>query len=313
MATTAKLLTRFSSVLGLLLAIAPAVLAQNVTIAPGLRAGDEFRLEIVRIRENSQRPQQNGRSTTAVDVRVASVAATGIALDWTAGQTSFDNQQMADDPLVAAASNAVRGLKMRILLNARGEYAGLGNQTEVAAALRKGTDVIVRGLLAKIPLEQRKPFERMIAQALSPATMIASATRETQIYFSLHGIALAVGETVERRIDQPNPLGSGAIPAIWRVRLDSASAESAVARTTMTYDSAALKEMTRALAEQSGKPIPPEVMAQIPPIEMADDGNYVFDRTVGLMREVGVNRRMTTGANRRLDGWEIRLVAPPKR
>jgi hypothetical protein len=55
------------------------------------------------------------------------------------------------------------------------------------------------------------------------------------------------------------------------------------------------------------------VLAQIPPIEMADDGQYVFDRTVGLMREVVVNRRMATGANRRLDGWEIRLVAGPPR
>ena len=311
MATTGNLLSRVSFVLGALLAIAPVVHAQNVTIAPGLRAGDEFRIEIVRIRENSQRPQQNSRSTTPVDVRVASVAATGIALDWTAGPTSIDNRQVADDPLIVAASEAIGGLRLRILLNAQGAYAGLGNEAEVAAGLRKGTDVIVGSLLAKIPLEQRKPFERMVAQALSPATLIASATREAQIYFSLHGVALGVGETVATKIDQPNPLGTGAIPATWRVQLESASAESAVLRTTTTYDSAALKAMTRALAEQSGKPIPPEV--QVPPIQMADDARYLFDRAVGLMREVVVNRRMTAGANQRLDGWEIRLVAPPKR
>lgn len=313
MATTGKRLSCASALLVLLSLITTAVHAQNVTIAPGLRAGDEFRIEIVRIRENSQRPQQNGRSTTPVDVRVASVGATRLALDWTAGQTAFDNHQMADDPLLVAASNASGGLTLRILLNATGEYTGLGNQAEVAAALRKGTDVIVRGLLAKIPLEQRKPFERMVAQALSPATLIASATREAQIYFGLHGVALGVGETVETKIDQPNPLGTGAIPAMWRVRLDSASAESAVVRTTTTYDSAALEQMTRTLAEQSGKPIPPEVLAQVPPIEMADDGRYLFDRTLGLMREVVVNRRMTAGTNRRLDGWEIRLVAGPRR
>jgi hypothetical protein len=313
MAPNRKLLHCASSVLGLLSAIAPPVHAQAVTIAPRLRAGDAFRIEIVRIRENSQRPQQNGRSTTPVDVRVDSITATGIALDWTPGQTAFDNRQVANDPLLAAASNAIGGLRLRIMLNADGEYVGLGNQGEVAAALRKGTDMIVSSLLAKIPPEQRTAFAGMIAQVLSPATLLASATREAQMYFGLHGVALGVGEAVDTRIEQPNPLGTGTIPTVWRVRLESASAESAVVRTTTTYDAAALKEMTRALAEQSGKPIPPAALAQVPPIAMADDGQYLFDRTIGLMREVIVNRRMTAGANRRLDGWEIRLVAGPKR
>jgi hypothetical protein len=313
MPATQNLLSRASSVVGLLLSLAPAVHAQSVTITPGLRAGDEFRIEIVRIRENSQRPQQNGRSTTPVDVRVASVTTTGIALDWTSGQTSFDNRQVADDPLLAAASKAIVGLKLRILLNADGEYTGLGNQAEVAAALRKATDVFVRALAAKLPVEQRAGFEKMVRQVLSPASLIASATREAQIYFGLHGVALAVGEAVDTRIQQPNPLGTGAIPAVLRVRLESATDASAAVRTTITYEASALKEMTRALVEQSGRPVPPEALAQLPPIEMADAGRYLFDRTVGLMREVMVNRRMTAGANQRLDGWEMRLVAGPKR
>ena len=54
-------------------------------------------------------------------------------------------------------------------------------------------------------------------------------------------------------------------------------------------------------------------LAELPPIELADDGRYVFDRASGLMREIVVNRRVSAGAVRRLDGGVIRLGEAPKR
>ena len=85
--------------LALALFTATASAAQDVEIAPRLRAGDTFRLEVVRVRENSQQPQLNGRSTTPVDVRVDSVTPTGMTLEWTQGPTTFENPQVAGDPL----------------------------------------------------------------------------------------------------------------------------------------------------------------------------------------------------------------------
>jgi hypothetical protein len=46
---------------------------------------------------------------------------------------------------------------------------------------------------------------------------------------------------------------------------------------------------------------------------MDDDGRFVLDRTVGLMRELVVNRRISAGKDQRLDRWEIRLVREPQR
>ena len=66
--------------------------------------------------------------------------------------------------------------------------------------------------------------------------------------------------------------------------------------------------LTQSFAKQAGKPIPPEELAKLPPIEMADEGAFVFDRKRGLMREVKVNRRIVVGPNRRLDAWEIRVI-----
>jgi hypothetical protein len=64
--------------------------------------------------------------------------------------------------------------------------------------------------------------------------------------------------------------------------------------------------LTRSLAKQAGSPTPPEQFINLPPMQMSDEGTFVFDRKRGLMREVKVNRRVSVGPNRRLDAWEIR-------
>ena len=48
-------------------------------------------------------------------------------------------------------------------------------------------------------------------------------------------------------------------------------------------------------------------------MKMSDDGRFVHDRRVGLMREVIVDRRSAAGTEQRLDRWEIRLVRGPQR
>jgi hypothetical protein len=313
LSTNGRTSIRSGLALALFTATASTASAQDVEIAPRLRAGDTFRIEIVRVRENSQQPQLNGRSTTPVDVLVDSVTTTGKTLEWTQGPTTFENPQVAANQLVAAASNAVRGIKLRITLSADGEYSGLANEAEVTTALRKRTDTIVQAILPKLPLEQRATFEKMIAQLLSPALLIASATREPQMYFGLNAVSLAVGEVVDAKIDQPNPLGAGVIPTVFRVTMESATSASADLRTTTTYDAAALRQMTGAMIAQSGDGLSEKDLAELPPIELADDGRYVFDRVSGLMREIVVNRRVSAGAVRRLDGWVIRLGEAPKR
>ena len=91
-----------------LLAIAAPADAQDISIVPTLRAGDSFQLEVIRIRENSAQPQQNGKSTTRVDVRVLSTNADGSVIEWVPGPTVFANPQMAANPLVGFASQGIQ-------------------------------------------------------------------------------------------------------------------------------------------------------------------------------------------------------------
>ena len=52
----------------LVYACAACGLAQEVTLLPRFKAGDRFRLELTRTREDSRRPQANGTGRTPVDV-----------------------------------------------------------------------------------------------------------------------------------------------------------------------------------------------------------------------------------------------------
>lgn len=307
-----SLRVRLSTIALFVVCAAPAQ-AQDIAIKPLLRAGDQFRLEVTRVRENSARPQLDGKSTTPVDVRVEAVTENGITLAWTSGATTFDNPQLAQNPMLLAAAKAVAGLALRLNLTADGKLTGLANEAEVVSRLKATVDAIVSVLAAKLPDEQKKPFQAVIGQLLAPSVLIASATREAQIYFGLNGIAVTAGEPVERSVDQPNPLGSGSIPAMLTISAESATADSAILVTKSTYDPESLRKVTLGFIEQSGRRVPPDALAKLPPLQVDDTGRYVLDRTTGLMREATVNRHVSAGANQRVDGWEIRLTQPPPR
>jgi hypothetical protein len=288
------------------------VAAQEVGIAPRLRTGDQFRLEVVHTRENSSRPQQNGKSTTPIDVRVLT-AADFMLLDWTPGPTVFDGSQIAQDPLVVGAASALNGMILRVALKGDGEFAGLINAEEIAPRLQGAVDSIITGLAARLPAAQQKSFRDLVSQFLSPAVVLESATRDAQMFFGLNGLMVSVGNDVEARIDLANPLGAGSIPATVRIRAESATNDSAVLSTKTTYDSAALLKFTQALAAQSGAGAAAGEIAKVDSLEMNEDGRYVLDRSLGLMREVVVSRRVVAGPERRLDRWEIRLLTAPRR
>jgi hypothetical protein len=287
--------------------------AQDVTIAPKLAVGDEFRLGLVRTRDNSAQPQQNSTSRTVISVRVTSAGADGYVLDWVPGETVVDNQQLAQNPVAMAAVEAVRGLRFRLRLNADGELTGLANQDEILPKLKSMMDTIVQQILAGIPDDERTAMMSFMNQVLSPEVLVSSATREAGIYFGLNGVSLASGEVAEIALQQPSPFGGGVIPGIFRVRMDSITTNSVSLTTETTYDSTALLRLTESLIKQAGQPIPPSELAKVPPIDMNDDGTFVFDRTVGLMREVTMIRRVVAGTSQRLDRWEMRLLDGPKR
>ena len=292
---------------------AATIRAEEIEIAPQLRADDEFSLRWIHTRENSSRPAQNAKSTTTVAVRVLTATPKGLTLAWTPGDSSIDNPQLARDPMITAAMDAVRGVSLHLKLSPEGEYTGLSNQDEVVSRLQKAVDGMMRELMNKLPEEKRSQFQSMIGSVLSPTMLIASATRDAQTYFGLNGATLDVGKPVEVEIQQPNPFGGEPIPARLRATAASATSTEAVINTTTTYDPAVLVKMTEALVAKTGQSLTSEQIAKAPPMKMADEARYVFDRKLGLIREAQLERRVEAGPTRRLDRWDIRLLKAPTR
>jgi hypothetical protein len=110
-------------------------------------------------------------------------------VDWIAGATTIDNPEVAQNPLLRAASDAVGGLTLRVRLNAEGEFAGLANEAEVASKLQPAIDIIVGDLMAKTPEDQRQGLKALLGQFLSPAAVITMAARDAQIYLGLNGVS----------------------------------------------------------------------------------------------------------------------------
>jgi hypothetical protein len=295
------------------LVLSTPVRAQEVSVTPKLRDGDAFRLEVTRLRDHTQRPQHNGRSTTVVDVRVVTATKDGVTLDWIPGDTTFENPAIAADPLFQAMARTGKGFSLRLTLNALGEMTGIANEAEVQAKLKLMLDTMVGELMARVPAEERPKFEAFMKQTLSAPVLLGLVSREAGLYFGLNGAELTVGRPVEVDLEHPAPFGGGTIPSRLRVEAGPATADAVSLTTTTTYDGAALLKLTRTFMEQAGTKVSDEELAKVPPFEMHDSGTYSLDLRSGLMREVTVDRHVNIGPNRRHDGWTIRLVQAPAR
>jgi hypothetical protein len=292
---------------------AATVTGEEIEIAPRLRAGDEFRLEFIHTRENSSRPAHNAKITSAIIVRVLTATPEGWTLEWIADDASIDNAQLAREPAVTAAMAAMRGVSLNLKLGPDGEFTGLANEQEVVSRLQAAVDAMMRELKSTIPEEQRPTFQSMMSSVLSPAMLLASATRDVQMYFGLNGATLEVGEPLEVEMQQPTPLGGEPLPCRLRVTAASATETEAVIVTTTTFDGAVFTKMTEAMLAKAGQSPRPEDPASLPPMKMTDEATYTFDRKLGLTREARIERRIDAGPARRVDKWNIHLRKAPKR
>ena len=287
------------------------VSAQEIRVAPLLKAGDEFGLEIKRLRRDSANPSQNAMASSQYDVRVVEAEADGFVLEFTRrNETTSDGAKSSS---FNSAPDFLEGLPIRVLLTRDGEYAGLENEEDVLSQMRRSTDAFVREALQKVPPDQRATSQKMAGQLFSPTMLLTVATTDIQTYFGLAGFSLNVGKVTVEEIEQVNPLGGKLVPGRFRAAVDAVSTDSVSITTTTSYDVTEVLRSLTTIAAQNGKPFPESELAKLVP-ELSDEGRWILDRRFGLMREVIIDRRVImTKEHQRFDRWEIRLLRTPKR
>jgi hypothetical protein len=247
----------------LLTAFPAAAAAQPVEITPRFKAGDEFRLDFTRERQTPR--VTNISSRTTVTIRVLSTGPEGTELEWVQGDTQFSDPQVAKNPIVGAALDAARGLSFRLGLDADGRFVRLVNDEEVLGKLQALADNLIAQVAAIMPEAQRADLTATMRQVLSPTLLRSSATRDIEMYFALNGTRFLAGEMVEVESEVANPFGSDPLPATLRIRLDSATADTASLTATTVFGPDAIRAVTATFAQQAGKPIPADALATLPP------------------------------------------------
>lgn len=299
------------SILIAAISLTTALVAQEIQIRPRLVAGDAFQLEVTRAREDSSNPRANYTARTPVSVRVVSAGAEGFILDWRPGLTRLEGAAAAD-PVLGTAGRILGDVQLRIVLDADGAFERLANEAELLPKLQAAIDFVIRESQRGMKPDEAKRAETLVRSLLSPANLVNIATRDPQTYVSMYGAELRVAEAVEVPLEQPNPFGGEPLPAILRVRLDTVTAESAGISSTVTYQGDALKKMTIGLLSQAAVAPPPEELAKFR-LDMSDESRYVFDRRLGLFREVTTDRLISGNGARRVDRCVIRLLTEPRR
>ncbi|MBN8733820.1 MAG: hypothetical protein J0L64_25010 [Acidobacteria bacterium] len=286
--------------------------SQDLTLRPTLQVDDTFELEIIRLREDSRRPQMNGRSRTPIHVRVLESNPKGFLLEWKQGATEFDNPEIIKNPIAAAASNAAKDLVLQLELNPAGQFARLRNEAEVTAKLQTVMESLLAALGRQIPdSQQRQQVDSLVRRLMSPPVLLASATRDSQTYFALNGAMVNKEKPFTADLQQPSPFGGGTIPARFRLTLDSLDAHSASLTTTTTYDPQAVARFSAQLLAQTS-PAPHAAAQAAPALHIEDSAAYTYNRAFGLMSDVVVRRRVSaSGTLNALDGWDIRLTRRP--
>lgn len=283
-----------------------AFLGFEPSLKPRWRAGDEFTVEIIRKREDSRRPASNGTSTTRVRAKVLETEPARSVVDWVPGPTSFSNAAVAQNPILLKSADALKDVHLELILDEDGNYSGLRNESEVSAKLEN----MLRIMLSEWGSEPQ--VQNSIRQVLNPQVLLGSVTREAQMYFSLGGVELKQGFSVEAPVQYPNPLGSGVLKAVMRVAVSSFEASEVRARISTRFDAEVLRDMTLKLLQQAGGNASAAEIAKLPSLQVTDETEGAADPRIGLATQLSVTRATTMGPQlNRLDEWRFRLVDRP--
>ena len=135
---------------------------------------------------------------------------------------------------------------------------------------------------------------------LTAAHVAAAVGQDAEIFTALYGLSSPVGTETEQPATFPIP--GGGVPGVRRIRIVSATAETAEATMAFTLDQAALR-----------KALPGGLEAASVKIDLLESARVAFDRRVGLNRSGTMERTAQLGDDRRIERWEFSLTSAPKR
>lgn len=274
--------------------------AQDVNFVPKWKKGDLVRLESLRTREDSRRPQANGTSRTPVEIEVLSADTSGWVVRWKNGETQLPAGMELPEALRKVTAKVVE-TPIELRLSPTGEFQSVVNVAQVKQAMGAILDTVLKEYV------NDPKTQEFTKQLLNPEALLAAASSDAQTFFGMYGAELKPGEKVQVKMEQPFPLSAGLkLPCVLEVEFVGTDGKAAKLRTTTRFEPAGLKKAMDEVFTKAG--VKPEDLGTMPQLQVLDEGQFEYDMATGWMRVVVADRRMEmTGSMARRDRKEFRL------
>lgn len=301
--------------LGLIFIFSSAAFATEVSVElkPHWKQGDKKRYEIVKKRKKvgAGKTIQEGTSRTDLEITVVKADATGFLLNWTMGETRFDEPRAGNDPVSKQAGNLLKGFPILLEVAPGGELRGVKNWKELKEKATEAVNAMVR-IWRKSGLDE-KDIDRTSAQVSSTfATkekINQMCTREPHLYLFVLGRTFRTDKPITYDTLLPNPFGGDAFPAQGRLVLGSydKGTGKAVVNWTQTIEPDAarrvLLQTLKKLAAQQGKEIKADQLPKQFKIE--DSARFSVDVASGWILSLTQSRTIMTEAGSQVDSTAI--------
>jgi hypothetical protein len=264
--------TRITDVLLFVLIWAAACAAgqdaeNSVDILPRWRKGDRVRYTMVKTRRQKQGDvvTLEARATTPVSITVLEARDDGYLLKWVFGEAKTEVPGQAENPMLKAMSNLVKGCDILLELDEQATLVGVRNWKELQKTSDNVVDIVAREM-KRAGVDEgkvRAVCQQVRSMFATRANVESLCTQTPQLLFLPLGRSYPASGSIDYRDRLANPFGGEPFPTRASLALERLDERNGTARVTwhQEVDPAAgkriIEETLRTLAARMGKSIPP--------------------------------------------------------
>jgi hypothetical protein len=279
----------------------------TIELVPNWKAGEKRSLEIIKTRDR----RVGGKVTLATTrtealLTILEADEYGYILEWTFGETHFDDPRQANNHLTMAIANISKGLVLKLQIDSLGSIEGVTNWEEFRTKAEEAFGIIANELKGVM---DQAAVDTIISQIRSiyssEENIVLYLLPEAQLLFLPVGLTYTISEPIDYEDLLPNPLGGDPVPitAYFLLKEYDPATGDAQIEWKQSFDAGKSKEIIeenlKKQAEQMGDPGPGA--NEIPEITRNDSAEFTVDINSGWVKYVNCTKEISMKGATQID------------
>ncbi len=286
----------------------------SIVLEPHWKPGAKKKFEIIKNRKKVGEGKTlfDGTSRTDLEISVEKADSHGYLVNWTMGETRFDQAEAANNPIAKQVANLLKGFAIQLEVSPSGELKGVQNWEELKAKATEALDTMVEvwrksGLNEQMVSQLRGQVSSTFATKEKITQMY---TREPNLYFVALGRTYKLDKPATYDTLLPNPFGGEAFPAKGSFTVtgyDKKSGKAEIDWNQRIQPEAARRVMNntlKRLSARQGKEISEDLLPKNYKIE--DSAKFVVDVPTGWVLSLTQSRTVMTETGSQVDSTTIK-------